>query len=244
MINFFLTHGTYLGIIAVLILTGSGLPIPEEVPIIAAGILSAHEQMDPWLALGSCLIGALLGDCVMYWLGRHFGRRVLREHHWWTRFVKPDREARIEAMLQQHGLKIFFLARFLVGIRSPVYLSAGILRVPFRRFLLIDLFCASMVIGVFFGLSYYFGPTITHLVRDVEYMLTGIVVVVLASLGGYLWYRHRQKVARSTSRSDVLLLRDTPAGDDLPDETETIAADWSEIAEHHDQYAGTPHREA
>ena len=151
MIEFLLTHGSYLGIIFVLILTGSGLPIPEEVPIIAAGLLSAHGQMDPWLAIGACLIGALLGDCVIYWIGHHFGRRVLREHHWWTRFVKPEREARLETMLQQHGLKVFFLARFLVGIRSPVYLAAGILRVPFRRFLLIDLFCATTVIGTFLG---------------------------------------------------------------------------------------------
>jgi len=195
MIDFILAHGSYLAIIVVLILTGTGLPIPEEVPIIAAGILSSQGTLIWWLALPSCLFGALAGDCVMYWIGYHFGRSVLREHPWWAHFVKPEREAQIEQMLHKHGLKVFFLARFLVGLRSPVYLSAGIMRVPFRRFFLIDLFCASTVIGLFFGLSYYFGTAITRWIRGAEVGLTVVVVLVLASLAVYFWRRHRRKKA-------------------------------------------------
>ena len=58
MIELLLSHGSYLLIIVVLILTGSGLPIPEEVPVVAAGILASLGQMDPWLAVASCLAGA------------------------------------------------------------------------------------------------------------------------------------------------------------------------------------------
>src|SRR3989304_5815756 len=159
MTDLFLTHGSYLSIFFVLVLTGSGLPIPEEVPIIAAGIFSAHGTLNPWLAFMWCLLGALVGDCVMYFIGYHFGRPVLSEHPWFARFVTPEREAQIEQQFRQHGFKIFFVARFLVGIRSPVYLTAGILRVSFRRFLTIDLFCATMVVGTFFWLTYLFGTT-------------------------------------------------------------------------------------
>lgn len=195
MIDFILAHGSYLAIIVVLILTGTGLPIPEEVPIIAAGILSSQGTLIWWLALPSCLIGALAGDCVMYWIGYHFGRSVLREHPWWAHFVKPEREAQIEQMLHKHGLKVFFLARFLVGLRSPVYLSAGIMRVPFRRFFLIDLFCASTVIGVFFWLSYRFGTVITRWIQRAEVGLTIVVVLVLTGLAVYFWRRRRRKKA-------------------------------------------------
>jgi membrane protein DedA with SNARE-associated domain len=190
-----LDHGSYLGIIIFMILTGAGLPLPEEVAIVAAGILSSVGTLDPWLAAGSCLIGALVGDCVMYWIGHHFGRRVLREHHWWNRFVKPEREAQMEQMLHAHGFKVLFLARFMVGIRSPVYLSAGILRLPFRRFLLYDLFCATIVIGTFFGLSYYFGEPVLKWIRGFEYWMTAIVVVAVASVAFYLWRCHKRHVA-------------------------------------------------
>ena len=49
------------------------------------------------------------------------------------------------------------MARFLVGLRSPFYLTAGILRVKYRWFLFADFLCASVVIGGFFGLAYLFG---------------------------------------------------------------------------------------
>ena len=202
MTEFILAHGSYLAIIFVLILTGTGLPIPEEVPIVAAGILSAHGQLHPWLAFAACLFGALAGDCVMYWIGFHFGRSVVREHPRWAHFVKPEREAQIEQMLQQHGLKVFFLARFLVGLRSPVYLSAGILRVPFRRFLLIDLFCATTVIGTFFGLSYVYGPTIAKWIRGAEITLTGVVLVAMAGVGIYFWRRHRRGLAEKPASEE------------------------------------------
>ena len=196
MAEFLLSHGpllAYVGIAVFLMLTGAGLPVPEEVFIIAAGVASSHyQELNPWLALSACLLGALAGDCIMYWIGYHFGRNVLREHRWWARFVKPEREAQVERMINKHGLKVFFLARFLVGLRSPVYLSAGILRVPFRRFLMIDLFCATVVIGLFFSLSYRYGTAITGWIRGAEVGLWVIVVLVLIGVGVYYYYWRRR----------------------------------------------------
>ena len=195
--NFLLTHGSYVLITVVLILTGSGLPIPEEVPIIAAAVLSTPPDpiLNPWLALACCLFGAIVGDSIMYWIGYHFGRGVLGEHPWWARWVTPQREAQIEEKFRQHGFKVFLVARFLVGLRSPVYLTAGILRVSFRRFFLIDLFCATAVVSTFFGLTYLFGPFIAQSIRKVEVGVTVVVVIVLACAAFYLWRRYRRKHA-------------------------------------------------
>lgn len=186
-----LGHGSYFAIILLLILTGLGLPIPEEVAIIAAGVMSGHGQMNPWLAWASCMIGVLCGDLIVYGIGRHFGRSVIREHPFWARFVNAEREAQIERMIERHGLKVFFLARFLVGLRSPVYLTAGILRMGVRRFLLTDLFCATVVVGLFFLLSYFFGQAILLWVRRMEILITVIAVVAVGVLGFYLWRHYR-----------------------------------------------------
>jgi len=197
--NFLLNHGSYAAIIVVLVLTGTGLPIPEEVPIVAAGLLSAAEKLNPYWAFAACLFGAIVGDCVMYGIGYHFGRSVVREHPWWAHLVSPEREATIERMLKRHGLKVFFLARFLVGIRSPVYLSAGILHVPFRRFFLIDLFCATSVIGVFFSLSYFFGrrygTKIAVWIREAEFTLTGVVLVA-GLIAGIVYFCRRRRAKK------------------------------------------------
>ncbi|MBN1396183.1 MAG: DedA family protein [Pirellulales bacterium] len=196
MSDFLLEHGSYLAITVVLILTGSGLPVPEEVPIIVAGVLSANNTLDPRLAFACCLFGAIVGDTIMYWIGFHFGRSVLREHPRWARWVTPQREAKIESMFRRHGLKVFFVARFLVGLRSPVYLTAGIMRVPFRRFFLIDLFCATAVVGTFFGLTYIFGEHIAELFKRAEVWLTGAVLVAVACAAFYWWRRRRKTAAR------------------------------------------------
>ncbi|MBI2826081.1 MAG: DedA family protein [Planctomycetia bacterium] len=205
-----LEQGSYLGIIVVLILTGSGLPVPEEVPIIAAGVAAYYGQLNPWLALASCFVGALLGDCVMYSIGYYFGHGVLREHPWFSRFLKPEREAHIEQMIVQHGWKVFFLARFLVGLRSPVYLTAGILRIPFRRFVLVDLFCAAIVITTFFGLSFLFAEHIADWwdrIRRAEVALTVAIVAALIGVLLYFYVRHRRRLARIRLRRELRSLR-------------------------------------
>ncbi len=191
-----LDHVSYLGIIVILILTGSGLPLPEEVPIIAAGMASSVGTLHPWWAFLSCVIGALLGDVVLYAIGYHFGRSLVTRHPRIARLLHAEHEAKIEEMLRRHGLKVFFLARFMVGIRAPVYLTAGVLRMSFRRFLLIDAFCATCVVGVFFGLSYAYGERVAGWVRDSEIGLTVVVASVAACmLGVFLWRRYRRKRA-------------------------------------------------
>ena len=235
MTDFFLSHGSYIGIIAVLVLTGTGLPIPEEVPVIAAGVLSANGQLDPGLAFFSCLLGALGGDCVMYWIGRHFGRNVVREHPWWAHFVKPEREAQLERTLKEHDIKVFFVARFLVGIRSPVYLAAGVLRMPFRRFIAIDMFCATTVIGVVFGLSHCFGGTIYRWIRGAEYTLTGIVLIAIVVVAIIFYRRRRKKMfaaklaeelaAELAEHKDALLEEEPADGKTDAEKAELIEAD-------------------
>lgn len=208
----YLLHGSYLAIIFVLVLTGMGLPVPEEVPIIAAGVLSAHDQLNPWLALASCVIGALLGDTASYWIGYHFGRGVLQKHRWWVRVVTPEREARIERMIRSHGFKVFFVARFLIGFRSAIYLTAGVLRMSFVRFILIDAACASVIIAVFFGLSYWFGDQVRAWIQRGEWALTAAVAAGLVVAGVVVWYRSRRKLIEAVEGPTEA----TPAQDPAP----------------------------
>lgn len=196
MAELFISHGSYFGIALFLILTGCGLPIPEEVPILAAGVLSSKGMLNPWIAFSSCLIGALIGDCLMYSIGHHFGHNLLKDHRWFAKMLSADREEKFEFLIRKHGLKVLFLARFMVGIRSPVYLSAGILRVGFVRFLLMDLLCATVVVGLFFSLSYAYGERIVNLVRDAELWLTLVVVGALLAFGGWYYHRSRKRLAR------------------------------------------------
>ncbi|MGC4003084.1 MAG: DedA family protein [Pirellulales bacterium] len=187
----------YVGITLFLILTGCGLPLPEEVALIFAGIAASQGEMNPWFAMLACLIGCLVGDSIMYWIGSRVGRRVMNSRTPWGRYSTPEREKLLEHLIHQHGVKVLFVARFLVGVRSPVYLTAGILKFPFRRFILADLFCAAVVILLFFGVSYYFGKDVVDWIRNAEYGLT-IVIVAGVLIGGIFAWRHYRRNKDST----------------------------------------------
>jgi membrane protein DedA with SNARE-associated domain len=198
MLEFLLHHISYAGIIAVLVLTGMGLPIPEEVPIIAAGIASAQDYLDPWRAFAACVVGALLGDCMLYAIGYHFGHNLAKRHPRFAHLLHADREALIEQKIRQHGLKVFFLARFMVGIRGPVYLTAGILRMSFRRFLVVDSVCATTVVGLFFYLSYTFGDQIRKYIRRTEFVITALVVLAVVGVLIFFWRKRRRQSPAAT----------------------------------------------
>ena len=214
-------RGSYLGIVLFLTLTGIGLPVPEEVPIVAAGVASRAGVLHWYYALPACLIGALLGDSLMYGIGYFFGAKVLKEHPWWSGFLTPAREKTIEDLIQKHGIKAFFVARFLIGLRSPFYLTAGILRVKYRWFLLADFICATVVIGGFFGLSYAFGDRIGALIHSAETGLTlAAVAVTVLAVVMFLWFRKRRMRLLDNNPESLFENRELifgPAGDRIAD---------------------------
>ena len=216
-------RGSYLGIVVFLALTGIGLPIPEEVPIVAAGVASRAQALQWYYALPACLVGALLGDSLMYAIGRFFGAKVLKEHPWWSGFLTPEREQTIEALINKHGIKAFFVARFLVGLRSPFYLTAGILRVKYRWFLFADFICASVVIGGFFGLAYLFGDRITGLIQSMERGFTVVAILVaLVTLTVIAFFSFRKRRIRMLDQDPDALFENReillgPAADRIAD---------------------------
>ena len=218
MLDLFLENGGYLGIILFLVLTGCGLPIPEEVPIVLAGVLSSQGQLLPEWAFAACLVGALLGDSIMYAIGYHFGHGLLAEHPKFGKFLGAQREEYFEQAIQRHSFKVMLLARFMVGVRGPVYLAAGVVRMPFRRFILNNLICATLVVGTFFSLSFFFGEEITKLLRDAEMTFTLILLAVVGV--AFLWWmrRRRQRMLDEALRKRSLEQETEPAETPVKDE--------------------------
>jgi len=182
----------YLAILATLLASGMGAPIPEEIVVVTAAVLSAHDKLNPLVAFAVCWAGALASDCILYGMGYFFGKNFLREHRLWTYVVTPEREQRMEDLIQRHGMKVLFSARFLVGVRAAIFLAAGIVRVPFRQFVMTDAISVTVVTLLFFSLSYYYGDSFVHWIRHAEVWLT--IIVLLAAIGGglFFWRRYRR----------------------------------------------------
>lgn len=182
---------TYAGIFLVLFVAGLGVPIPEEAPLLAAGVLAGQAIIRWWAGLIVCFVGVLAGDTVLYWVGHHWGEHIMD----WriTRVVlTPEREKRMIGLYHRHGIKIIFSARFVAGFRAAAFLTAGIVRVPFWKFLAVDGLAALVGVPLGFGVAYLFTdqlPAIMRGVHRVERLAVLAVLVLLAALIGYLAYR-------------------------------------------------------
>lgn len=182
----FVAHLGYFGIALILVLGGLGLPIPEEAPVILAGVLSRNGQLVPVLAFATCLIGVLIGDFVVYFLGYYHGERVLSLPVT-RRLLTRAREAQIKGYFHRHGFKILILGRFAVGFRTAAYLTAGILKLPPLKLFLTDLVAASLSTSLMFGLAFVFAQRIESGIKEVQQWFT---VALALCLAGWLFYRY------------------------------------------------------
>lgn len=173
---------SYAGVFLVLLGTGLGVPIPEELPIAIAALMARWELMNWAGALLSCLAGVLAGDMLLYWVGRHFGRQILK---WPTvrRMLTPAREARVMDAYHRHGLKFVVMARLVMGLRAAAFLTAGLVRVPFPRFFVVDVAAVLLSVPIWFGVAYVVADSVAAAltyVRELQLWIAGGVLVIAA----------------------------------------------------------------
>ncbi|WP_348381936.1 DedA family protein, partial [Streptococcus pneumoniae] len=70
------------------------------------------------------MIGVLAGDSCMYWLGRIYGTKILRFRPI-RRIVTLQRLRIVREKFSQYGNRVLFVARFLPGLRAPIYMVSG-----------------------------------------------------------------------------------------------------------------------
>jgi membrane protein DedA with SNARE-associated domain len=185
MVQHFIEEFTYVGLFLVLFGAGLGLPVPEEVPIAAGGLLAHGNVVRWWIALPVCVVGALSGDVMLYWAGRHWGERILA----WRlvrRVLSPAREERLKAAYRRHGVKIVFGARHLVALRAPAFLTAGIAGIPFWKFLAVDAGAALVGVPLTFGMAFLFAGQLERVMADVHRIERWLILCALVGLAAWL----------------------------------------------------------
>jgi membrane protein DedA with SNARE-associated domain len=191
---------SYGGLLLILLLASLGLPIPEEVPIMTAGVLSHQGTMRWWLALPVCIAGVLAGDLVLYGAGRHWGERVL-EHRLLGRLLNRARLDQIEASYRRRGVLIIFLARNVVGLRAAAFIGAGVVGIPLRRFLAADGAAIAVGVPINFAIAYFFASHLKAVIEEVHRVERWIALIALvaAACWIYLMFRRRAERALATA---------------------------------------------
>lgn len=144
------------------------------------------------------LAGVLIGDATMFLAGRLFGYRIQRIRLF-RRILSPRRFSQIQRKFKKYGLGLLFVARFLPGLRSPIYLVSGMSRrVSFITFILMDGMAALISVPVWIYLGYFFADNLDLLmvyVGDVQkaiYLALGLVIAIILVI--YLKKRFHSKL--------------------------------------------------
>jgi len=184
----------------VLLLCGLGLPIPEDIVLIAAGVLGESLGRS-WIEVSALMYaGVLGGDCITFFAGRHVGGWLLTSR-WFQRIVSPDKQAKVAGFFHRYGPMGLFIGRFLPGLRAPIFFTAGSMKVPFWKMLLFDGVAALISVPVFVWLGHWlwakFQDDLEQFNRTLSksqgYALwAGIVIVAASVTVVFLWRRGRK----------------------------------------------------
>ena len=190
LINFFSDYG-YFAVLFVLIICGFGVPIPEDITLVSGGVISGLGYTNVHIMLVVSLFGVLLGDSTMYWLGRIYGTKILRFRPI-QRFLTLDRLRMVRSKFEQYGNRVLFVARFLPGLRAPIYMVAGITRrVSFIRFLLLDFFAAIISVPIWVYLGDLGASNLDWLHEQIK-KGQSIIYILIAILAIYLVWKWRK----------------------------------------------------
>jgi membrane protein DedA with SNARE-associated domain len=200
--------GGYLGVIALMAMESSILPVPSEIVIPPAAFWASQGRMSFGGVVLAGTFGSWLGSAISYWVSRWIGRAVILR---WGGivFIKPEGLHRAELFMQRYGVGGVFFARLLPVIRHLISIPAGIARMSFGVFSLVT------VLGAFFWCSIlaWFGARITaahpdlmndpealvRMVKQEGHWMLGAVLVL-----GALYFLVMRLTARSsTSASDT-----------------------------------------
>jgi membrane protein DedA with SNARE-associated domain len=167
-----------------------GIPLPGEIVLMTAALLSSRGHVSPWLVGISAILGAVIGDSIGYAIGHKGGKPLLeRLGRRFPKHFSPAHVATAERSFQRWGMWAVFFGRFVALLRIFAGPMAGVLKMPYRRFLLANALGGIVWAGGITAVIYYVGIVAEPWLTSFGYVGLGIAVVI--GLGSFLFVRRR-----------------------------------------------------
>jgi membrane protein DedA with SNARE-associated domain len=164
----------------------TGVPLPGETALIAAGVLASHGRVRIESVIAIAALAAMVGDNLGYLIGRTGGRKLLERDGLLDGYRRRILDEG-EPFFERHGAKAVFLGRWVAVLRIAAAWLAGISRMPWRRFLFWNALGAiawSASVGL---AAFYLGPAAERIFHVVG--IAGVGVALLVLVGVVLWRR-------------------------------------------------------
>lgn len=169
-----------------------GVPLPGEITLVSASLLSVKGVGSPLGVASFAAVGAIVGDSIGYAIGKRGGRPMLeRLGRRFPKHLGPVQMMKAETLFARFGMWAVFFGRFVALLRILAGPMAGALQVPYRKFLLAN---ASGGLVWAFGTVYaiyWIGEAAERWLKGFSW--AALALAVLAGIGTTLWLKHRAK---------------------------------------------------
>lgn len=197
-------HPAWAGVAVLFIAFGEslalvGLFLPGAVLMFGVGALVGAGVLPLWPTLAWAAAGAIAGDGVSFWLGRHFHQRI---RVMWPLRTHPELISRSVDFFHRHGGKSVLLGRFIGPIRPVIPVVAGMLEMPVRRFVTVNVISGllwapvyvlpGMVFAASLGLAAEVATRLALLLGTLLLMMLLVLWLTRRLFG--LWHRHAHRV--------------------------------------------------
>lgn len=177
-----------------LMLAGLNVPISEDLMIIFSAVLAATivPENTTKLFLG-VFLGCYLSDWICYGIGRHFGKK-LWNIKWFAKTFKPKKIDQIHDYYAKYGFLTLLIGRFIpFGVRNCLFLTAGLGKMPFRKFLLSDGIACLLSNTILFTLAYVIGQNYQILLSGLKTFNIVLFALFAVLIAGFMWHKKRKK---------------------------------------------------
>lgn len=189
----------YPGIVALMAMESSILPVPAELVMPPAGYWVAKGEMNAWIVLGCGTVGSVLGALANYWMAHVLGRAFVRR---FGRYVLLSERSldRAERFFADHGEISTLVGRLLPVLRHLISIPAGIARMSVSRFVTFTALGAFAWCAVLTGIGYFLGrhedalPSHEEVQRYVGRVMWIVVPLIVVGVTIYV-IRHRRRRA-------------------------------------------------
>ena len=180
----------YPGIVLLMAMESSIIPVPSELVMPPAGYLASQGKMNMIVAILCGTVGSLAGAYANYYASRYLGRPLILKYGKYV-LIPPDKFERVERFFLQHGEISTFIGRLLPVVRHLISIPAGIAGMNHLKFSLYTLAGAGIWCSILTGIGYAIGENQQLIMQYAHRALVWVILFSIALVAAYVWWHRR-----------------------------------------------------
>ena len=179
-------------VFGLLLLSGIGIPLGEDIIIIPTGMLVQQGALPLFPTLVAAYFGVVLGDILWFVVCYKLGTKLVHKK-WFKRLVHPKRMLQVKYQFDVRGAWVVILSRFIPASRTTTITVAGMMHMKFWKFSVATAACCLITAPMQLFAGWWIADSLqAKTTVELVIRLTGLVMVVVAAIWAYrLWSSHR-----------------------------------------------------